>query len=89
MKKKRNFGNKAFDRHVDWCREQQSRIPKSPTNSEAKERWEARTKVSGGTVAPSRSAAAAAAAAYDLNTDENMLLLLLRCSRCNAAMHRK
>ncbi|XP_057380824.1 mucin-2-like isoform X3 [Daphnia carinata] len=40
----RNFGDKAFDRHVEWCREQQSRIPKSPTNSEAKERWEARTK---------------------------------------------
>ncbi len=42
----RNFGDKAFDRHVEWCREQQSRIPKSPTNTEAKERWEARTKVS-------------------------------------------
>ncbi|KAI9552509.1 hypothetical protein GHT06_022875 [Daphnia sinensis] len=40
----RNFGDKAFDRHVEWCREQQSRIPKSPTNTEAKERWEARTK---------------------------------------------
>ena len=41
----RNFGNKAYDRHTEWCREQQSRIPKSPTNLEAKERWEARTKV--------------------------------------------
>ena len=44
----RNFGDKAYERHVEWCKDQQSRIPKSPNNVnlEAKERWEARTKVS-------------------------------------------
>ena len=43
----RNFGPKAFDRHIEWCKEQKTRIPKSPANSVAKERLEARTKVSG------------------------------------------
>ena len=40
-----NFGSKAYDRHVEWCKEQQSRIAKSPTDPVAKERWEARNKV--------------------------------------------
>nr|CAD7394040.1 unnamed protein product [Timema cristinae] len=40
----RFFGPKAFDRHVDWCKEQKCRIPKSPASLLAKERWEARIK---------------------------------------------
>jgi hypothetical protein len=42
----RNFGPKAFDRHIEWCKEQKARIPKSPASILAKERLEARTKVS-------------------------------------------
>ncbi|XP_021941479.1 uncharacterized protein LOC110840626 isoform X3 [Zootermopsis nevadensis] len=41
---KRNFGPKAFDRHIEWCKEQKARIPKSPVSFLAKERLEARTK---------------------------------------------
>lgn len=41
----RNFGPKAFDRHIEWCKEQKSRIPKSPASITAKERLEARIKV--------------------------------------------
>lgn len=41
----RNFGPKAFDRHIEWCKEQKARIPKSPASILAKERLEARTKV--------------------------------------------
>ncbi|XP_044253322.1 uncharacterized protein LOC123004230 [Tribolium madens] len=41
----RHFGPKAFDRHVEWCKEHRSRIQKSPANVLlAKERLEARTK---------------------------------------------
>lgn len=41
----RQFGPKAFDRHVEWCKEHRSRIQKSPANVLlAKERLEARTK---------------------------------------------
>ncbi|KAJ9594619.1 hypothetical protein L9F63_027399, partial [Diploptera punctata] len=40
----RNFGPKAFDRHIEWCKEQKTRIPKCPVNTVAKERLEARTK---------------------------------------------
>jgi len=40
----RNFGPKAFDRHIEWCKEQKARIPKSPASIIAKERLEARTK---------------------------------------------
>ncbi|XP_023715952.2 J domain-containing protein DDB_G0295729 isoform X2 [Cryptotermes secundus] len=40
----RNFGPKAFDRHIEWCKEQKARIPKSPASIQAKERLEARTK---------------------------------------------
>ncbi|XP_018322083.1 uncharacterized protein LOC108734859 isoform X2 [Agrilus planipennis] len=41
----RAFGPKAYDRHVEWCREHKSRIQKSPANVlVAKERLEARTK---------------------------------------------
>ncbi|GLG92454.1 Uncharacterized protein GBIM_00152 [Gryllus bimaculatus] len=41
----RNFGPKAFDRHIEWCKEQKARIPKSPASLiQAKERLEARTK---------------------------------------------
>lgn len=41
----RQFGPKAFDRHVEWCKERQSRIQKSPANVLiAKERLEARIK---------------------------------------------
>jgi hypothetical protein len=42
----RNFGPKAFDRHIEWCKEQKARIPKSPASITAKERLEARIKVS-------------------------------------------
>ncbi|CAH0563983.1 unnamed protein product [Brassicogethes aeneus] len=41
----RQFGPKAFDRHVEWCKEHKARIQKSPaSNLAAKERLEARTK---------------------------------------------
>lgn len=41
----RQFGPKAFDRHVEWCKERKARIQKSPANLLiAKERLEARTK---------------------------------------------
>lgn len=41
----RQFGPKAFDRHVEWCKEHRTRIQKSPANVLlAKERLEARTK---------------------------------------------
>lgn len=43
----RSFGPKAFDRHLEWCKEQSIRINlKSAATQEAKERLEARTKVS-------------------------------------------
>lgn len=43
----RYFGPKAYDRHLEWCKEHSSRIqPKSPASIQAKERLEARTKVS-------------------------------------------
>lgn len=41
----RHFGIKAFDRHVEWCKERKSRIQKSPASVlVAKERLEARIK---------------------------------------------
>ncbi|XP_046988437.1 uncharacterized protein LOC124594124 [Schistocerca americana] len=40
----RQFGPKAFDRHIEWCREQKARVPKSPASIKAKERLEARLK---------------------------------------------
>lgn len=41
----RQFGPKAYDRHVEWCKEKKSRIQQSPVNVLlAKERLEARTK---------------------------------------------
>jgi hypothetical protein len=42
----RHFGPKAYDRHIEWCKEHQTRV-KAPTQAslEAKERLEARTKV--------------------------------------------
>lgn len=41
----RQFGPKAFDRHVEWCKERKSRIQKSPASVLiAKERLEARIK---------------------------------------------
>lgn len=43
----RNFGPKAYDRHVEFCREKAQRIPTAAVVSQvAKERLEARTKVS-------------------------------------------
>lgn len=43
----RSFGPKAYDRHLEWCKEQQARIkPRSPASQRAKDRVEARTKVS-------------------------------------------
>lgn len=42
----RYFGPKAFDRHLEWCKEHSARIqPKSAASLQAKERLEARTKV--------------------------------------------
>lgn len=44
---KRNFGRKSYDRHVEFCREKSQRISTAPITSQlAKERLEARTKVS-------------------------------------------
>ncbi|XP_066246201.1 uncharacterized protein DDB_G0284459-like isoform X1 [Euwallacea similis] len=41
----RHFGPKAFDRHVEWCKEKRARIQHCPANiQEAKERLEARIK---------------------------------------------
>lgn len=41
----RHFGPKAYDRHVEWCKEKKSRIQQSPPNVLlAKERLEARIK---------------------------------------------
>ncbi|XP_054265680.1 uncharacterized protein LOC128988433 isoform X1 [Macrosteles quadrilineatus] len=41
----RSFGPKAYDRHLEWCKEKMTRIqPKSPASQRAKERLEARTK---------------------------------------------
>lgn len=41
----RQFGPKAFDRHVEWCKERSSHQQKSPAGTqEARERLEARTK---------------------------------------------
>lgn len=41
----RQFGPKAFDRHVEWCRERSSHQQHSPAvNQRARERLEARTK---------------------------------------------
>ncbi|KAL1488878.1 hypothetical protein ABEB36_014671 [Hypothenemus hampei] len=41
----RHFGPKAFDRHVEWCKERKARIQQSPANiQQAKERLEARIK---------------------------------------------
>lgn len=43
----RNFGPKSYDRHVEFCRERAQRISTAPVISQvAKERLEARTKVS-------------------------------------------
>lgn len=43
----RNFGPKSYDRHVEFCREKAQRISTAPVISQvAKERLEARTKVS-------------------------------------------
>ncbi|XP_030751986.1 uncharacterized protein LOC115879351 isoform X2 [Sitophilus oryzae] len=41
----RHFGPKAFDRHVEWCKERRARIQQSPASvQQAKERLEARIK---------------------------------------------
>ncbi|KFM82081.1 Protein FAM164A, partial [Stegodyphus mimosarum] len=40
----RCFSQKAADRHIAWCLEQQSRLPNTPPNSEALERLKARVK---------------------------------------------
>ncbi|XP_076271746.1 uncharacterized protein LOC143203455 isoform X2 [Rhynchophorus ferrugineus] len=41
----RFFGPKAFDRHVEWCKEKKARIQQSPASvQQAKERLEARIK---------------------------------------------
>lgn len=40
----RYFNQKAADRHIAWCREQQTRLPKTPPSSEALERLKARVK---------------------------------------------
>ena len=43
----RNFSDKAADRHIQWCREQKARIPRSANNNnKALERMKARTQVS-------------------------------------------
>lgn len=43
----RNFGPKSYDRHVEFCKEKSQRRPSAPViNPSAKERLEARTKVS-------------------------------------------
>jgi len=43
----RNFGFKSYDRHVEFCRKKAQRISTAPMISQvAKERLEARTKVS-------------------------------------------
>ena len=41
----RNFSQKAADRHIEWCKEQNKRIPRSASNIEAQERMKARIKV--------------------------------------------
>lgn len=41
----RNFSQKAADRHIEWCKEQNKRIPRSASNLEAHERMKARIKV--------------------------------------------
>ncbi|XP_054706775.1 zinc finger C2HC domain-containing protein 1A-like [Uloborus diversus] len=41
---KRFFNDKAADRHITWCQEQQTRLPKTPPSFEALERLRARTK---------------------------------------------
>lgn len=38
----RQFGIKAYDRHVAWCKDRVTRIPVSPATNLAKERLEAR-----------------------------------------------
>ncbi|XP_054156887.1 zinc finger C2HC domain-containing protein 1A-like isoform X2 [Oppia nitens] len=40
----RNFSEKAADRHIEWCKEQKARIPRSANNAKALERMKARTK---------------------------------------------
>lgn len=40
----RHFGPKAYDRHVEWCRERKARIQLTPANQAAKERLQARIK---------------------------------------------
>ncbi|XP_015593821.1 cell wall protein DAN4 isoform X2 [Cephus cinctus] len=40
----RQFGIKAYDRHVAWCKERAIRLPLSPATNVAKERLEARMK---------------------------------------------
>lgn len=45
----RFFGPRAFDRHVEFCKEKTARIKVTPSKvSQAQERLEARTKVSVG-----------------------------------------
>ena len=48
----RNFSDKAADRHIEWCKEQKARIPRSARNSDNKalERMKARTQVSRQTI---------------------------------------
>lgn len=38
----RQFGIKAYDRHVAWCKDRVTRVPVSPATNRAKERLEAR-----------------------------------------------
>lgn len=40
----RQFGIKAYDRHVAWCKERITRAPASPATNVAKERLDARIK---------------------------------------------
>ena len=42
----RNFSDKAADRHIQWCKEQKARIPRSASNTKALERMKVRTQVS-------------------------------------------
>ncbi|XP_066938430.1 serine-rich adhesin for platelets-like isoform X13 [Macrobrachium rosenbergii] len=40
----RHFGPKAADRHIEWCKEKATRMPRSPANTQAAERLKTRTK---------------------------------------------
>ncbi|XP_064116734.1 filaggrin-like isoform X2 [Macrobrachium nipponense] len=40
----RHFGPKAADRHIEWCKEKATRMPRSPANTQAAQRLKTRTK---------------------------------------------